>query len=680
LLINSFADSCSIAYSVIIRNYNDTDKIITFESNKLAFMPNLSVVIITLNEEKYIEQCIRSVAEVADEIVVVDSYSTDKTEEVSRKLGARFIQHSFNGYRDQKNFALRQATYDYILSLDADEALSVELKESIIRVKQNWQNDAYKFNRLNYCCGQWIYHTDWYPDRKIRLFDRRKGEWAGGNVHETVKMIDNSKSGYLKGDLLHWSYNSFEQLIEAINKYSTLSANEYFREGVKPTMVKLVFSPIWLFFHSYFIKRGFLDGYNGFFISVSSAKLSQIKYIKLRQLYLISTSKNAKLTHQHPSLATTGIRIGFDAKRAFYNRSGLGNYSRNLIDTMVNIETDNSFFLFTPETKNRIILASKVEKAINIISPRRFYHRAIVSLWRSKFILGDIKNLKIDIYHGLSHELPFGIQETGVKTVVTVHDLIFLRFPDFYNPINVFIYRKKLEYACKVADKIVAISSQTREDLIHFLNVNPKKIEVIPQSCNPGFQKTITNEEFQNIKVKHGLPDNYLLNVGTIEERKNLLNILKALNENGIEIPLVVIGRKTGYFHKTIKPFLLENKMNSIIFPEEVNDDELPALYQNALCFIYPSFFEGFGIPVLEAITSGTPVITSKGSCFEETGGPGSIYVDPHKPGEISDAILQISGNQKFRSALVKTGFEHAKLFSPEHIAKRYLDLYKTLI
>jgi glycosyltransferase involved in cell wall biosynthesis len=226
LLINSFADSCSIAYSVIIRNYNDTDKIITFESNKLAFMPNLSVVIITLNEEKYIEQCIRSVAEVADEIVVVDSYSTDKTEEVSRKLGARFIQHSFNGYRDQKNFALRQATYDYILSLDADEALSVELKESIIRVKQNWQNDAYKFNRLNYCCGQWIYHTDWYPDRKIRLFDRRKGEWAGGNVHETVKMIDNSKSGYLKGDLLHWSYNSFEQLIEAINKYSTLSANE----------------------------------------------------------------------------------------------------------------------------------------------------------------------------------------------------------------------------------------------------------------------------------------------------------------------------------------------------------------------------------------------------------------------------------------------------------------------
>jgi glycosyltransferase involved in cell wall biosynthesis len=236
-----------------------------------------------------------------------------------------------------------------------------------------------------------------------------------------------------------------------------------------------------------------------------------------------------------------------------------------------------------------------------------------------------------------------------------------------------------MEYACRVADKIVAVSSQTRDDLIHFLDVDPDKIEVILQSCNPIFQKKIPDEEYQNIKFKYGLPDNYLLYVGTIEKRKNLLNILKALKAKKIGIPLVAIGRKTDYYYKTIKPFLEDNKMDIIIFPQEVNNDELPALYQNALCFIYPSFFEGFGIPILEAITSGTPVITSKGSCFEAAGGPGSIYVDPYNPDEIGDAVLQVTGNQKFRSCLVEKGFEHARLFSSDQIAKKYMNLYKTL-
>jgi glycosyltransferase involved in cell wall biosynthesis len=378
--------------------------------------------------------------------------------------------------------------------------------------------------------------------------------------------------------------------------------------------------------------------------------------------------------------ATSGMRIGFDAKRAFYNRSGLGNYSRNLINSLMKSESEDSYFLFTPKIKRRITLASETERSAIIITPSGLFHKVFTSLWRGTLIVSDIRKCKIDLFHGLSHELPFGITKTGTKTVVTIHDLIFLRFPEFYGPFNVFIYRKKMEYACMVADKIVAISSQTRDDLIHFMDVDPGKIEVIYQSCNPVFQKKISDSDYQNIKIKHNLPDKYLLYVGTIEKRKNLLNILKALKSKKIDIPLVAIGRKTEYYHKTIKPFLDENKMDIIVFPSEVNNDELPALYQNALCFIYPSFFEGFGIPILEAITSGIPVITSKGSCFEESGGPGSIYIDPHNPDEIGDAILKVAGSSELRASMIKEGYEHAGLFSSEGIAERYRDLYKNLL
>jgi glycosyltransferase involved in cell wall biosynthesis len=374
------------------------------------------------------------------------------------------------------------------------------------------------------------------------------------------------------------------------------------------------------------------------------------------------------------------MRIGLDAKRAFYNNRGLGNYSRNLIDAMVRTESDNSYFLFTPKIENRIFLSPVAEKSTVIVTPEKFFHRVAGSLWRSKFIIGDLKDKRIDLYHGLSHELPFGTSGTGIKTVVTVHDLIFYRYPEYYGQVNVYIYKKKLEYACRIADKIVAISTQTRDDLIHFVKADPGKIEVIPQSCNPCFHTKITKDDFQRVKIKYDLPDNYLLYVGAIEERKNLLGILEAMKKKGIRLPLVAIGNKTAYFHKIIRPFIINNGMDNIIFPEGINNDELPAVYQNALCFVYPSFYEGFGIPILEALTSGTPVITSKGSCFEETGGPGSVYIDPYKPDEIGDAILRISEDKEFRSEIINKGVRHAELFSPQNIARKYLDLYQSII
>lgn len=641
-------------------------------------MVKISAVIITLNEEKNIERCIHSLQRVADEIVVVDSFSTDHTQEICNELGVRFIQHKFEGYRDQKNYAASQTSFDHILSLDADEALSVQLQQSILDVKLHWSHDAYKFNRLNYFCGKWIRHTAWYPDAKIRLYNRTKGEWSGGNIHETIKMSDGSKGFHLKGDLLHWTYTSYEQLVALMNKYSTMSANEYYNSGKKVNFIKIVLSPTWRFIHSYIIRRGFLDGYAGYFVSVSIAKLNQLKYVKLQHLY---KSKRSGFTSKNSVLASSGIRVGIDAKRAFYNKSGLGNYSRNLIKLLVqNTEKINVYNLFTPKIKNRIPFNIETSANINVISPKRLLHRTFPSLWRSKGIVKDIKESFTQIYHGLSHELPFGIEKTSVKSVVTIHDLIFLRFPIFFNPIDAFIYKRKVKYACDVADKIVAISNQTKADILEFLDVNPEKIEVIHQGCNEIFHRKATAMEFARIKEQYSLPDEYLLYVGTIEERKNLLLLLKAMQQHGIATPLVAIGRKTEYFRKVIEPFVNRHGMSHVIFPNYVTNDDLPAIYQNAKCFIYPSLYEGFGIPILEALTSGTPVITSKGGCFQEAGGEGALYIDSANSDELARAIKSVLSNSELRQNLVNKGLAYASMFTSEVIASKYFALYQNLL
>jgi glycosyltransferase involved in cell wall biosynthesis len=268
-------------------------------------MPKISAVIITYNEEKYIEQCINSLVDIADEIVVVDSLSTDRTAEICKRLGVKFFEQKFLGYKEQKNFAVQQASNDFILSLDADEALSVKLRKSILKAKNNWQFDGYKCNRLNNYCGQWMYHTSLYPERKLRLFDRRKGSWGGINPHDRFKMNPGSTVGFLKGDILHWVYDSIEEHIAKINHFSSISAREYFKLGIRAGVGKTILRPIWRFFHSYVIKTGFLEGYMGFIVSLNLAYLCFLKYAKLRRLILIDKkNKKHKLTDSRVHIAT----------------------------------------------------------------------------------------------------------------------------------------------------------------------------------------------------------------------------------------------------------------------------------------------------------------------------------------------------------------------------------------
>lgn len=245
----------------------------------------LSAVIITYNEENNIGRCLESVRAVADEIVVVDSFSTDKTEAICRRMNVDFRQHPFEGHIEQKNYALACAGYEHVLSLDADEVLSEKLIQSIRAAKQSWQFDGYAFNRLTNYCGQWIRHSGWYPDTKLRLWDRRQGRWGGVNPHDRVIMAEKSRICHLSGDLYHFTYRTIKDHIEQINRFSEIAARAAYREGRRASLMPdIVMNPFLTFFKKYILKLGILDGYPGFMIAIHTAYGKFLKYVKLREL------------------------------------------------------------------------------------------------------------------------------------------------------------------------------------------------------------------------------------------------------------------------------------------------------------------------------------------------------------------------------------------------------------
>jgi glycosyltransferase involved in cell wall biosynthesis len=244
----------------------------------------LSVVIITFNEERNIGRCLDSVRGLADDIVVVDSFSTDRTQQICLEKGARFITHEFAGHIEQKNWAIAQAKFPHVLSLDADEAPDEELKKAIARVKNDWTHDGYTMNRLTNYCGQWIRHCGWYPDTKLRLWDSRKGKWGGINPHDKYELENDSRIAHLPGNILHYSYYSVEEHYRQADKFSTIAANALFREGKSSNVFLALVKTCAKFIRNYFIKLGFLDGRNGFIICKITARETWQKYTKLSEL------------------------------------------------------------------------------------------------------------------------------------------------------------------------------------------------------------------------------------------------------------------------------------------------------------------------------------------------------------------------------------------------------------
>jgi glycosyltransferase involved in cell wall biosynthesis len=374
------------------------------------------------------------------------------------------------------------------------------------------------------------------------------------------------------------------------------------------------------------------------------------------------------------------MNIGFDAKRLFLNYTGLGNYSRFIVESLITHFPDNNYRLFTPRKRHTPDTDFFFNRnQVTVHTPP--VSMPIKSLWRSAGVSFSKQASDLDVYHGLSGELP-AFLPAKVKKVVTVHDLIFIRYPEYYGSINRAIYKAKLKYACDKADIIVAISQQTANDLFEFLKVPRGKVKVVYQGCHNQFRQKLTMDSREAIRLKHKIPENYILNVGTIEPRKNLLVLIRALAliPESERIPLVVVGKATSYFNLVLDEVKKLNLINSVIFIHNLPFNDLPAIYQGASVFVYPSFFEGFGIPIVEAIESGVPVITSTGSCFQEAGGPGAKYVTPVDPQEIANAILEIIHNQTERDSMVGQSVQYIQRFGPSSIAKEMNELYSQLV
>ena len=368
------------------------------------------------------------------------------------------------------------------------------------------------------------------------------------------------------------------------------------------------------------------------------------------------------------------MKIGFDAKRAFNNKSGLGNYSRDVIRALAKNKND-TIFLFTPKQNNAVFDI----KEAKLIYPPDGIDSWIPAYWRSFSIMKEVRSLQLDIFHGLSNELPFTL-DTSVKKVVTIHDLIFKRYPQWYKTIDRKIYDWKFKAACQNADKIIAISEQTKADIIKFYGIEEDKISVVYQTCNDAFKTAPSLEQITTIREKYQLPKDFLLNVGTIETRKNALNIVKALHQHKIKVPLYIIGRNTKYAEE-IKYYIKKNNLeNQIKILHNVSNTDLPVFYHMAKIFIYPSTFEGFGIPIIEALYSNTPVITSQGSCFAEAGGKNSIYTEVGNIDALAREISNLLSDKEKYNLMQKEGKKYVQNFDTDKLTNELYQIYKKLL
>ncbi len=374
------------------------------------------------------------------------------------------------------------------------------------------------------------------------------------------------------------------------------------------------------------------------------------------------------------------MRIGFDAKRAFNNHTGLGNYSRFIIEALKPPTPqwgslgDIEYLLYTTKSPNPQALTwlKSNNQRYALKTPPSGAGGAI---WRSWLINNDLKKDNVDIFHGLSNEIPFGIRKSGVKSVVTIHDLIFVRYPELYPAIDRFFYQQKFRYACENADAVVAVSQQTKDDIMEFYKIPSERIRVIYQDCQSSFHQSIDNQAIIKIKSKYSLNKPYIICVSSFSERKNQKRLVEAFQQLGLnDYELVLVGGKSKYAEE-----IIQNSPKNTRILYGVPSTDLPALYQGASLCVYPSFFEGFGIPIVEALHSGIPVVAATGSCLEEAGGEGALYANPLDVNDLADKMRQVLTNDSLRNDLVLKGKEHIKQFSAENIAGQLIQLYREL-
>lgn len=382
------------------------------------------------------------------------------------------------------------------------------------------------------------------------------------------------------------------------------------------------------------------------------------------------------------------MKIGFDAKRAAQNRTGLGNYSRFVARILSQLRPGNEYHLYIPR-RDRTPYLCEIPGIGGFILhfPLSRLWRGLASLWRVWGVTADIRRDGIALYHGLSNELPLNIRRAGCRTVVTIHDLIFIHCPEYYRPIDRAIYNYKFRRACRLADRVIAVSEYTRREIMRYYDTPADKIDVVYQGCDPAFSAYIAEDSLAEVRGRYGLPAKFILYVGSIEERKNLLLVAKALDTmrgaDGTlhdDIYVVVAGKRTAYTD-VVEAFLVDKGLrHKFMFIHSVPFSDLPPLYRLATAFVYPSRIEGFGIPLLEAVSGGVPAIGCTGSCLEEAGGPGCIYVDPDDATGMAEAIRSVWTDDGLRRRMREEGLKHAERFSDNRLCRDLYAVYEKVM
>ena len=373
--------------------------------------------------------------------------------------------------------------------------------------------------------------------------------------------------------------------------------------------------------------------------------------------------------------------IGYDAKRIVRNATGLGSYGRTLVNDIARLNRGLRLHLYAPD-KGRDDLREQIVSVpgLTFCYPKDCYLPFDKAIWRSRGIVKDLKKDGVQVYHGLSGELPIGIRRSGIKSVVTIHDLIFMRHPEFYNWIDTKIYTWKFRQTIREADHIIAVSECTKRDIMAYGHVDEDRISVIYQSCAPRFDALPDAGEQESVRLLYGLPKRFILNVGTIERRKNILLAVKALAGLPEDLALVIVGRQTTYTNEVLEYISAHGLSHRVFLLHGVPDDHLPALYAQAEAFVYPSVYEGFGIPVIEAVSCGLPVVACTGSCLEEAGGPDCLYVAPDDDEAMAAAILQVLKGAEGREERIRRSQAYIRRFEGNDLASQVLDLYHSLI
>lgn len=367
------------------------------------------------------------------------------------------------------------------------------------------------------------------------------------------------------------------------------------------------------------------------------------------------------------------MRIGIDAKRIFSNPTGLGVYGRNLLAGLSGVSSDHAFTLFTP------VLSDDLYNFKQLPNNFSFSEKTGLSsyYWRTIGIKKSIRALNLDIYHGLSNELPWGIEKLGIKSIVDIHDLCFVRFAKDYSWLDRQIFWHKTLRAAQVSTQIIATSEATKRDIVELLKVPEEKVAVVYQCCDSSFYKQHEAATIQQVKTKYHLPEKFVLSVGTIQGRKNQKAIVEAMA--GLEptkrLPIVLVGQGKAYLEELLQ--LAEENQVEVHLASQVQMEDLPAIYQGAELFIYPSFVEGFGIPVLEAMASKVPVITSMGTSMEEIIEDKQALIDPHDVTDLSEKMLKFM--EQPPHDLVEKSHQRALMFSQEIFAKQVLAIYEKL-